>query len=285
MNIELARTFLEVVAAGSLAGAAERLHVTHSTVTMRIKSLEDILRRKVLNRNRSGVTMTAAGAQFHPYAETLVRTWQMTRRQLSLASGYESILSVGADTSLWDDLMFDWACQTREERPEIALRCESGTSDQLIERLFHGWLDFCVVYEVKSRGGFVSEPLFNDQIIYLTSEQREVKGHWDPEYVEVEWDEGIRDQIVRHWGDVDETPGVWVDNKALGIRFMERFGGSILVPKRCYDKGTLPMKLYELEGQPLLDRQVYIMYPEEYRRNPSKKLGIDTVKEGILGLL
>ena len=74
MNIELARTFLEVVAAGSLAGAAERLHVTHSTVTMRIKSLEDILRRKVLNRNRSGVTMTAAGAQFHPYAETLVRT-------------------------------------------------------------------------------------------------------------------------------------------------------------------------------------------------------------------
>ncbi|TIX37315.1 MAG: LysR family transcriptional regulator, partial [Mesorhizobium sp.] len=52
MNIDLARTFLEVVASGNMSAAAERLHVTHSTVTVRIKNLEDILQRQLLNRSR-----------------------------------------------------------------------------------------------------------------------------------------------------------------------------------------------------------------------------------------
>ena len=50
MSIELARTFLEVVGSGSLAGAAERLNLTHSAITMRIKSLEQLMGRRLLVR-------------------------------------------------------------------------------------------------------------------------------------------------------------------------------------------------------------------------------------------
>jgi len=39
MNIELARTFLEIIRSGNFNKAAERLHVTQSTVTMRVKAL------------------------------------------------------------------------------------------------------------------------------------------------------------------------------------------------------------------------------------------------------
>ena len=95
--IELARTFLEIVSTGSFARAADQLHVTHSTVTMRIKTLEQLLKKKLLVRNKAGVTMTASGLRFQRYAEALVRTWQLTRREMSLASGLEGILSLGAD--------------------------------------------------------------------------------------------------------------------------------------------------------------------------------------------
>ena len=43
MNIVLARTFLETLEAGNLNKAAARLHVTQSTVTMRLNALEDLL--------------------------------------------------------------------------------------------------------------------------------------------------------------------------------------------------------------------------------------------------
>lgn len=39
MDIELARTFLEIVRSGSFMAAAERLHVTQTTVTARVHNL------------------------------------------------------------------------------------------------------------------------------------------------------------------------------------------------------------------------------------------------------
>ena len=42
MDTELARTFLVVVATGSFVEAAQRLHVTQSTVSTRIQRLERI---------------------------------------------------------------------------------------------------------------------------------------------------------------------------------------------------------------------------------------------------
>ena len=40
MDINLARTFLEIVSSHSFAQAAERLHVTQTAVSARVKTLE-----------------------------------------------------------------------------------------------------------------------------------------------------------------------------------------------------------------------------------------------------
>ena len=68
MDTELARTFLVVVAAGSFVAAAERLHVTQSTVSTRIQRLEEKLGAELFVRNKSGTTLTSAGRQFQPHA-------------------------------------------------------------------------------------------------------------------------------------------------------------------------------------------------------------------------
>lgn len=43
MDTVLARTFLEIVAAGNFGRAAERLHVTQTAVSARVRTLEDQL--------------------------------------------------------------------------------------------------------------------------------------------------------------------------------------------------------------------------------------------------
>jgi DNA-binding transcriptional LysR family regulator len=45
MDIELARTFLAIVAAGSFVRAAELLNVSQTTVSARVRVLEEQLRR------------------------------------------------------------------------------------------------------------------------------------------------------------------------------------------------------------------------------------------------
>ena len=285
MNIELARTFLEIVSTGSMAKAADRMHVTHSTVTMRIKALEDILGRTVLIRGKSGISMTPAGVRFHRFAETLVRTWQMTRRQMSLASGYAGILSVGADPLLWDDLMFDWVCHSRRKHTDVAIRCESGSTEYLVNRLFQGWLDICLVYEARSISGFTIEPLFDDPLVIASTQNRALRDSWDPEFIEVVWDEGVRYQEEVLWGEVDETPHISTMSASLSARFVQEFGGSVLVPLRAVKNGSYGGKLHPIDGCPLLERKAYLIYSEESLKERLPQLSIAEIRNDILAMV
>lgn len=49
MDTELARTFLTVAATGHFVAAASRLHITQSTVSARVRTLEDELGVRLFN--------------------------------------------------------------------------------------------------------------------------------------------------------------------------------------------------------------------------------------------
>lgn len=285
MNIELARTFLEVVGCGSLAGAADRLNLTHSAVTMRIKALEQIMGRRLLVRSKAGVTMTPAGVRFHRHAEVLVRTWQQTQRHMSLAPGFEGILSVGADSSLWDDLMCDWACATRRERPEIAIRCESGSAERLIEALFQGWVDFCVVFEPQSRSGFQIEKLFDDPMILVSSEDRSYLDHFDPAFIQIDWDQGYRASIESYDAERNETPHLSAASASLGLRFLVEFGGSSWMPRRVFESRTFPRELHAVKDAYVFERTAYLVYSPEAMRDGLPGISVEAVRASILNQL
>jgi Transcriptional regulator len=56
MDIDLARTFLEIIRSGSFIATAERLHITQTAVTARIQNLES-----QLSCNSSCATVPALG--------------------------------------------------------------------------------------------------------------------------------------------------------------------------------------------------------------------------------
>src|SRR5581483_7367921 len=63
------RIFLAAVRAGSLAGAAQRLGVDTATVGRRVTRLETALKSTLLARSRTGLELTASGAQLLEAAE------------------------------------------------------------------------------------------------------------------------------------------------------------------------------------------------------------------------
>ena len=102
MDITLARTFLEIVATGRFQRAAERLHVTQTAVSARVRALEELLGRPLFVRNKSGASLTPAGEQFSRYASTLVQVWERARHQVAVPTGRQGVLTVGSEQSLWD---------------------------------------------------------------------------------------------------------------------------------------------------------------------------------------
>lgn len=55
------KIFLSVARTGSISGAARRLSVQHSTVSRRLRSLEEQLGTRLIDRRKSGYTLTEAG--------------------------------------------------------------------------------------------------------------------------------------------------------------------------------------------------------------------------------
>jgi len=119
MDTELARTFLTVITSGSFISAAERLHVSQSTVSTRIHTLEDQLGCTLFVRSKAGTTLTSAGRQFQRHAATLVRT-------IGIPEGFSGTLVVGGRIGLWEEFLLKWLQLMRAARPENSVRAENG---------------------------------------------------------------------------------------------------------------------------------------------------------------
>mgnify|MGYP000038266797 CR=1 FL=1 len=129
MDVELARTFLAVVETGSFLAAAERVHVTQSTVSTRIKSLEDQLRRPLFTRSKTGAELTTAGRHFHRHAQTILRSWTQARLDVGLPEHLEAVIDIGAQHSLWDGYLSTALGALHLAFPELAFKASMADSE------------------------------------------------------------------------------------------------------------------------------------------------------------
>lgn len=188
MDIDLARTFLEIARCGSFIAAAERLHVTQTAITARLQNLESQLGCKLFVRNRAGARLTADGEAFVTYANQLVQTWEAAQRDLPLLQGYHNVLHVGGEVSLCNPLMLSWVRALRSGIPGHSIRAEVSDAQQLLRRLELGVLDAALVYQPAYWPGLQVEELLEEKLIQIRRPDR-------PEpYVYIDWGEDFRRQ-------------------------------------------------------------------------------------------
>lgn len=264
IDITLARTFLEVVAAGNFFAAAERLHVTQSAVSMRIKSLEDQLGQALFVRTRAGARLTAAGEQFERHAAALVRIWEQARQDVALPPGYRRVLSVGAQVSLWDGFLLHWVRQLRDTMPGIALRAHLGVSGTLMQRMIDGALDIAVMYTPQQRPGLEVEALLVDELVLASTTRRPERSH-DADYVYVDWGPEFQADHMLNFPE-RAVPGLFMELGSLGLRYILEYGGSGYFPRRVVAPHVAAGRLFLVRRAPSFSYPAYVVYPSEADR-------------------
>lgn len=259
MDIELARTFLEVVTAGSLVRAAERLHLTQAAVSMRIRSLEEQLGKQVLLRNKAGVSLTPAGRRFERYASTLVRVWEQARHEVSMPPEYDRVLRVGAQAGLWNRMLYRWLPWMRETAPRIAIHAELGQPRILMRYLAEGALDIAVAFMTEDRAGIVAEKLLEQELVLL-SHVGESATPSDSDYVYVDWGEAFRLQHQQAFPEFS-VPALYVGLGTLGFAHIVEHGGSGYFPKRFAAPYLRDGRLRIVPDAPSFHLPIYAIYP------------------------
>src|SRR5688572_15472286 len=141
MDTEVVRTFLEIVAQRSFGAAAEKLHVAQTTVSARIRLLEERLGRPLFIRNKTGAELTPAGEQLLRYAPSFVQLWERARHQVALPPNKQTVLAIGGELSVWNPLLLKWLVWMREAASEVAVRAKVGIASDLNTQVAEGVLD------------------------------------------------------------------------------------------------------------------------------------------------
>ena len=260
MDIELARTFLTILEAGTFARAAERLNVTQTTVSARVRSLEDQLRRRVFVRSKSGATLTSAGEEFQRFARTLVQVWERARHEVSMPDGRRAVLSLGGELSLWNPLLLSWMVRMREKAADVALRTQVGLPDSLLHQVGEGILDLAVVYAPRYSPGLKVDLLLEEELILVSTDTRssDVGGS---DYVYVDWGEGFAAHHNMSFPELS-SPGLFVGLGPLALDYVVRVGGagyfrrSAVAP--LLERGLLTL----VPGAPRFTHPVYAVYSD-----------------------
>ena len=224
MDITLARTFLEIVASGSFLRAAERLHVTQTAVSARVRALEYQVGAKLFVRNKAGASLTTGGEQFVRYASMLVQVWERARNQVAVPPGRRSVLTMGCEMSQWDPLLLDWLLWMRTEAPQLALRTEVGFPADLIDRVASGMLDIAVVYAPQQRPGLRIELLIEEKLVLVTTRARRNTPDAS-DYVYVDWGPEFAAQHSLAFPELGNA-GVSAGLGPLGREYVLAAGGS-----------------------------------------------------------
>ncbi len=265
MDIELARTFLAIIEAGSFVRAAERLNVTQTTVSARVRSLEDQLRRPVFLRNKAGVTLTAAGEQFLRFAPTLVQVWERARHQVALPAGRRAVIAAGGELTLWNPLLLNWMVWMRRSASDIALQTQVGLSDGLLRQVADGVLDLAVVYSPRQWPGLRVEMLTEETLVLVTTDPS-TAGVSGPDYVYVDWG---ADFAAHHGLNFPQfsNPGLSIGLGPLGLDYIIQVGGTGYFRKRVAQPYLASGRLHLVPHAPEFPHPAYAVYPEGAENN------------------
>ncbi len=187
MDVDRARTFLEIVRLGSFFKAAERLNVSQTAVSARIRTLEDELGRPLFVRNRTGARLTPAGVEFERYARTFVQVWERARQRLALPEGKSGIVGIGAELSLWSPLLVDWMAALKADAPQLAIHAHVGSASKLVDDIGSGALDIAILYAPQLAPGFVVERLLDEQLVQVAPGPAAPAGATSTEPIFVDW--------------------------------------------------------------------------------------------------
>lgn len=223
MDIELARTFVEIASTGSFIKAADRLHVAQTTVSARVRLLEQQLGRPLFVRNKAGATLTPAGEQFLRFAPTFVQLWQRARQQVAVPEGHRAVLTVGSEVSLWQPILLDWVKAMRRSHPDIALRVHVDVPQDLITHVASGLVDIAIMYAPQHRPGLEIDLLMEEELVLVTTDLKTYRAG-DPRYVHVEW--GPDFSLHHAVSFPDSTPSLVANLGPLALNYVLLEGGS-----------------------------------------------------------
>lgn len=143
------QTFIEVVNAGSITKAAERLGIVKSAVSRRLTELEERLQARLLVRSTSGLSVTETGKAFFERAATILS--DLDEAELTVTDASANLfgtIRMSAPVSLTNLVLMPHLSEFLRQHPGLTL--DMSLSDRFVDIINEG-------FDIAIRAGTLSD--------------------------------------------------------------------------------------------------------------------------------
>ncbi|MCW5258232.1 LysR family transcriptional regulator [Verminephrobacter aporrectodeae subsp. tuberculatae] len=160
------RTFLAVVQAGGINRAAQTLHRAQSSVTVRVRQLEEKLGVPLFLREGRSLQLLPAGKVLMDYAQRLLDLAEQAS-QATRDDQPKGVLRLGTMESTAAVRLPQPLGLFHEMYPEVALELYSGDPRELVQRVLHARLDAALVTDPVSDKRLDSMPIYEEELVLI----------------------------------------------------------------------------------------------------------------------
>lgn len=164
------RAFVAVVEEGSFTLAARRIFVTQSAVSHSLRTLEEQLSCRLLDRSGKRVVVTPEGEILLKRCKRVLHELEQAGRDLdSLRRWGQTRIRIGAPQTLCHFLIPSVLREFKDCFPRCEPIIEAGDTTVLLERLADSDLDLVVGLKPRGRGDEGYRPMFKDRLSFVVS--------------------------------------------------------------------------------------------------------------------
>jgi DNA-binding transcriptional LysR family regulator len=166
MDTRQLQAFCAVVEKKSFSQAAEKLGVTQPAVSLQVRSLEQRLGQKLLDRSGRRVEPTEAGRRLYRSAQRLLALEEQLLEEVSAEEGgLHGTLTIGASTGPGAHLVPLLLCDFQRDHPELHVALSIWDTQTVIDHVAERELELGVVGALRRHRSLEFEPLVRDEIV------------------------------------------------------------------------------------------------------------------------
>jgi DNA-binding transcriptional LysR family regulator len=153
LNATRLRVFSEVVSRGSFSAAADALSYSQSAVSQAIASLEGEVGVSLIERHRSGVRPTVAGAALAGHANGILARMETAEDEIAaIVAGHGGRLRTASFPTAGATLMPQAIASFRAAHPGVEVTLAEDEPEQIAPRLREGEFDLVLLFEFEGVG-------------------------------------------------------------------------------------------------------------------------------------
>ena len=170
MRLDLAdlRLFLCIVDAGSITQGAQRAHLTLASASERLRSIEEDVGVKLLERRPRGVVTTEAGDALAHHARLLLQQQALMKDALNaFVSGRRGTLRLDANTAALTEFLPEKLAPWLARHPQLNVELRERTSVDIVKAVESGFAEAGLISDAVDTGDLQVRPVAPEPLVLI----------------------------------------------------------------------------------------------------------------------